>query len=145
MRIRKDKTSWHARGVVKRDWKQDKSVDGPVRPVAKKKDTKTWCRGKEGRRHEFEWQPTKWRYRQARDMVCKRCQIRPVTSENWDDWKKDPNELYYADRPYWKVHNEWQQAQREAARKEHGTCKCGYWLHGAERCAKCGGVSKYDF
>jgi hypothetical protein len=49
------KTSWHARGVVKRDARATHA--GPeesVKATTKPKDTKRWCLGKVGREHGFE-------------------------------------------------------------------------------------------
>lgn len=53
-RIKRDPDDWHAGGVNKRDFQH--AHDEPEVPKhypakRRKKDTKTWCRGKEGREH----------------------------------------------------------------------------------------------
>ena len=64
-----DDSSWHARGVIRRDAQHTKAPEDEARPVgappAKKKNTKRWCKGKEGREHVIEWVPyeTVYHYR----------------------------------------------------------------------------------
>lgn len=49
---RDDPGSWRSRDVQHRDQKH--SHDGPeVLPERRKKDTKRWCKGKEGREHDY--------------------------------------------------------------------------------------------
>lgn len=106
-RIKKDKDSWHASGIVVRDKKHDKSFDGHEgrRPnKKKKKNTKKWCKGIEGRKHILVWEVSKWergfchrfnkpvRYKQA---VCNIChKVIKGWVGNQKLWKQDPNELY---------------------------------------------------
>lgn len=58
MRIRKNATGWHARGVVRRDARHDASTSEVPRGLRGKKDRKKWCGGHEGREHELK--PIPW-------------------------------------------------------------------------------------
>jgi hypothetical protein len=76
-RIKKDKTSWHAGGVIHRDNRHDHSVDGST-GSAKKKNTRKWCKGIPGRHHMPIWQESKYgRLRRLHDLVmevaCETC------------------------------------------------------------------------
>lgn len=55
-KVSHDKESWHASGVIARDKRATKSPQDE-RPVgrARKKDTRRWCKGKEGREHAIVW------------------------------------------------------------------------------------------
>lgn len=59
-KISKDKGSYRASGILHRDNRHDKSVDGSTGPARKKKNTKKWCKGVEGRAHTLEWKESKW-------------------------------------------------------------------------------------
>ncbi len=53
MRVRRDATTWHARGVLRRDARHEHA--GPeVSSGATPKNTRTWCRGKVGRNHALQ-------------------------------------------------------------------------------------------
>ena len=76
-RIKKDKTSWHAGGVIHRDNRHDKSVDGTV-GFSKKKNTKKWCKGIVGRVHQLIWQESKYTRKISRnqpvmEVACENC------------------------------------------------------------------------
>lgn len=76
-RVSKDKDSWAAGGVLRRDFRQDKSVDG-VSGAGRKKNTKKWCKGKEGRPHVPVWTEAKGNYSWAKEhpimeVSCERC------------------------------------------------------------------------
>lgn len=82
MRVKKDSGSWHASGVINRDKRHDKSFDGATGKPKKKKDTKRWCKGKEGRVHELEWREMKWsastrsvlkKRSYTMEIVCTKC------------------------------------------------------------------------
>ena len=62
MRISKDKDSWKASGVIRRDFRR--SHDGPevIRSRNKRKNLKRWCRGKEGKEHDFVVVPKRYEY-----------------------------------------------------------------------------------
>ena len=76
-RVKKDKTSWNAGGVIHRDNRHDHSVDGAT-GSAKKKNTRKWCKGILGRHHVPIWSVSKhgrWRNPQApvMEVVCENC------------------------------------------------------------------------
>ena len=53
MRVSQDSDSWKAGGIVRRDFRSGK-VDYPERELrgkSKRKNTKRWCKGREGREH----------------------------------------------------------------------------------------------
>ena len=56
MRLRKDKSSWHASGVIARDARATKTPEPSPTPHKSRKDTKRWCKGIVGREHKAEWQ-----------------------------------------------------------------------------------------
>ena len=78
MRIKKDKTNRHASSIITRDKRHDKSFDGLSTPAKKKKkNTKKWCKGIEGRNHKliykecrtFSWRPNDpWM-----EIACENC------------------------------------------------------------------------
>ena len=92
MRIKKDKSNYRASGIIHRDNRHDKSVDGSTGPVAKK-NTKKWCRGNEGHFHKLEWKESKQtrtirgRYPNVgikMDIVCSQCY--KVLKRDKDAW-----------------------------------------------------------
>ena len=101
MRIKKDKTNYRASGIIHRDNRHDKSVDGSSRPAAKKKNTKKWCKGREGRCHTLEWKESKFSvgFRQRfpnvgvrMEIVCSRC-------HKILEWDREPWPLKWVDSP----------------------------------------------
>lgn len=63
MRLSQDDSSWRASGIKRRDFRHDHDAPNPERhgKVKKyKKDTKTWCRGKEGREHVMVALDVRW-------------------------------------------------------------------------------------
>jgi hypothetical protein len=55
MRLKEDKSSWKAGGIIAKDVRNTKD-EPKQRPHHKKKNTKDWCRGREGKPHE----PSAW-------------------------------------------------------------------------------------
>lgn len=55
--------------------------------VARKKNTKRWCRGVVGRPHKPEWQKAQWAWLRSRELVCTVCSKRLDWSRNWEDWR----------------------------------------------------------
>ncbi len=53
MRIKEDSNSWRAGGILKRDFKHDHSE--PIARFHSNKNTRKWCRGKVGVKHEVIW------------------------------------------------------------------------------------------
>lgn len=53
MRLKEDKSSWNSSGIIKRDFKHDSSQSTRVR-FHSKKDTRVWCKGRAGKKHNFE-------------------------------------------------------------------------------------------
>lgn len=51
VRIKEDDSSWHASGIIRRDFRQDKS--GPEVIGAKKRTNKNWCKKQKGRKHTW--------------------------------------------------------------------------------------------
>lgn len=53
-KLSRDDGSWKAHGLAKRyeDWENDPKHPAP-KPKNKKKNTKRWCRGKEGQEHDW--------------------------------------------------------------------------------------------
>ena len=91
-RIKKDKSSYNAGGVLHRDNRHDKSFDGPT-GQSKKKNTKKWCKGKVGRARILEWKESKWsvsfRSRHPNSgarmaIVCTWCE--KILEYDWDTW-----------------------------------------------------------
>jgi len=119
MRIKKDKTTWRASGIIKRDSAQDKSFDGVEgqNPNRKKRfSKKKWCKGKEGKKHDLAWTEESklgvymkfvrqtWGKQvnfvnvESKDVICKNCgKILEFLIRNRKLWKLDPNELYNKD------------------------------------------------
>jgi hypothetical protein len=101
VRIKKDKQSWAAGGIIKRDANQDKSFDGST-GTPKKKNKKKWCKGQVGKKHDLEWRPSRFheqrwpdRVNNTKEAVCKRCsKILRGWVTDWELWKQDPNDLY---------------------------------------------------
>jgi hypothetical protein len=54
MRLSKDKTSWKAGGILRRDFRHTRSSPEIEKPRSSK-DTKRWCRGKVGALHVKKW------------------------------------------------------------------------------------------
>lgn len=52
-RVSRDDDSWKASGVKRRDERQDSSTP-EVSRKGKKKNTRRWCKGVEGRKHDYE-------------------------------------------------------------------------------------------
>jgi len=79
VRIKKDKTSWRASSIITRDKRHDKSFDGSSGPIKKKKkNTKKWCKGIEGRQHNLvyrEWIKAKsWKRGDSlMEVACENC------------------------------------------------------------------------
>jgi hypothetical protein len=77
-KISHDDSSWHASGVIKRDAQHTKDPEEdarmPGKKPARKKDTKRWCKGKEGRDHEIVWVAweTVYHYRSWTKIVTNR-------------------------------------------------------------------------
>lgn len=126
MRIKKDKTSWHAGGVIARDARHEKSPDNTAKHLSKK-NTKRWCKGKVGREHQGEWV----RYYELkhdggrmgkcnwRIFVCKRCQKHLNRSYPWG-FVRNPK------GPGWLM------VDPEAEPTEKATCKCGRQAEGVK-------------
>lgn len=56
MKISHDKTSWHASGIMRRDERNTAGDEDELSAgKAKKKNTRRWCKGKEGREHQIVW------------------------------------------------------------------------------------------
>lgn len=53
-RVSRDDDSWKASGVKRRDERQDSSTPEVSRRKGKKKNTRRWCKGVEGRKHDYE-------------------------------------------------------------------------------------------
>lgn len=94
MRVKTDKTSWKAGGVIARDIRAAK--DELVQKAStKRKDTKRWCRGKVGKDHvASEWLPVylldkePWAY-VKRCLVCnKKLNIKYRCLFNTNEWEK---------------------------------------------------------
>lgn len=106
MRIKKNKGSYSASGIIKRDSNQDKSYNGSPTSSSKqrKKNKKKWCKGKVGKKHDLEWRLSRFHQQRygvpgyvnsVREAVCKNCEKALVSwVTNWELWKLDPNELY---------------------------------------------------
>ena len=103
MRLKEDSNSWRASGIKRKDFRNDKSFDG-VTGRRKKKNTKKWCKGKVGKKHDLEWRWSKWdinfsqrigKQPSVKEAFCRNCEkIVEAYNKNWHDWRKDPNELY---------------------------------------------------
>ena len=52
MRLKECSTNYHASSLRRRNARQDKPADSPVRPSRGKKDRRRWCRGHVGREHK---------------------------------------------------------------------------------------------
>lgn len=74
-RLSRDDSSWKAHGLAKKyeDWEHDHKQGSKGKN--KKKNTKRWCRGKEGQEHD--WKPFEKHQRIAIHR-CSRC-----GKENW--------------------------------------------------------------
>lgn len=92
-RIKKDSDSWKAGGILRRDFKQDKSFDGPISGPKRKKNKRKWCRGQEGREHILTWKESKHSMNMRQrfgvmhatmEIVCERCGR--VVDTDWDNW-----------------------------------------------------------
>lgn len=75
-------SDWKEGALKRRDARHTKVSDEPTKSVkvAKKKDTKKWCRGKEGVEHKLECVPysatkktTQKFYESWRLLICKTC------------------------------------------------------------------------
>lgn len=58
MRLSKDKTSWKAGGIIRRDFRNVKGEPEIEKPQNQRK-TKKWCKGKPGVLHIKKWVKTK--------------------------------------------------------------------------------------
>jgi hypothetical protein len=54
-RIKKDPDGWHADGVINRDTRHDYGTPDAPKHKPKAKNTRKWCKGKEGREHKPVW------------------------------------------------------------------------------------------
>ncbi len=54
-RIRKDKTSWKASSVIKRDFQHSHNGPNEMPPPRRKKNKRKWCKGKKGVKHDYQW------------------------------------------------------------------------------------------
>ena len=80
MRLKKDKNSWSAGGVIHKNNRHDKSTQ-EIGKRKSKKDTRRWCRGKEGVRHDLVWRDAKklqaysdiTRTRNSMELACTIC------------------------------------------------------------------------
>ena len=89
MRLKEDKSSWRASGLVVRDARADKTPERP-RPRAAKKDTKHWCKGKVGREHRGEWRWAKpYRFLRSWEKACAECDKRLRWTTDWDEVRRD--------------------------------------------------------
>ena len=77
-KVSRDRTSWKAGGVLRRDAQH--THDGPDRKApGKRKDTRRWCGGKPGREHRPECMAMPWslapdgKHPEARQLVCVTC------------------------------------------------------------------------
>lgn len=78
-RVNRDNSSWRAHGLSKRyeDWEADAI---PLGTPKKKKNKKKWCKGKEGREHD--WQDYHKQYGTRSVWVIKKC-----SACHKEDWK----------------------------------------------------------
>lgn len=56
VRLKEDSNSWKASGIKRKDARHRKDHAEIEKPKAKRKDTKRWCLGKEGREHSLKWE-----------------------------------------------------------------------------------------
>lgn len=82
LRIFMSKFSWRVGGILRRDFRNDKS--GPeIGAPRSSKDTKKWCLGKVGRDHERYWvKRKKYEILILWDFKCKNC---GKVFETWHD------------------------------------------------------------
>lgn len=89
MRLKEDKSSWHASGLLVRDARADKTPDRS-RPQPAKKDTKQWCKGRVGRVHQVVWRRAKkYRFLTSWEKACLVCGKRLHWTMNWDEVKRN--------------------------------------------------------
>lgn len=84
MRLKEDSYSWKSGGVKR---KMERQARDPVveRPFPKKKDTKRWCRGKEGVEHEIVEREKTAGYHgiDVKERACKNCD---KVFQVWSGW-----------------------------------------------------------
>ena len=55
-------------------YKRKKKVEEEVeKPVAGKKNTRKWCKGKVGREHKLEWEKSSWGFSSTYVHICTVC------------------------------------------------------------------------
>jgi len=79
-RIKKDKTSWHASSVIRRDFRSSKEPPEVTGSARQKKNRSKWCKGKVGIEHNyvdvpFEQQKYK-NISRCKEIWCEKCHRR---------------------------------------------------------------------
>lgn len=100
MRLSKDKSSWRAGGIIRRDARNAKDMV-EVAKTRNSKDTKRWCRGKKGVNHKLAW--ARGRLYGSTQWWDQRCELCHKKFDYWvrSSWNKRPKpkeitELEYA-------------------------------------------------
>ena len=71
-RISYDDTSWKAGGIIRRDFRHT-AVDDQPRKWPAKKDTRKWCKGHVGRKHDFKPRQQQFGRWIFHSEVCQNC------------------------------------------------------------------------
>jgi hypothetical protein len=94
MRLKEDKSSWAANGIIKRDFRNDPSQLNTGMRRKSKKDTKRWCKGHVGVEHVWEnITPPNDRLAWRKMDICKNCGRQSYTNVKYycrthDTWDK---------------------------------------------------------
>jgi len=83
MRLKKNSSNYHASSLKVKDARNDKSFDGATGGAKKKKNTKKWCLGIEGRHHVPIWTEAV-KLRGCSGILRTRPPIMQVSCENCD-------------------------------------------------------------
>lgn len=107
---------WKERANKRRDERHTKTDDSTSKPKSAKKDTKKWCKGKEGREHQLKVVPHLLPFRKPqdsgwKDLVCTVCG--KVIDRYWPMFMKTTEGLPVAPerniKPAWIIEYECQQ------------------------------------
>lgn len=103
--------SWDDYSYRERDDRQIPAEDKPVGGPRRKKDTKRWCKGKEGRAHQTEIRMSHWGYRTP-------CGPAPEWARGRSHW------FYGGDGTWWCMHQEVCTICGKVIRRKIGADEC---------------------
>lgn len=78
MKLSKDDKSWAAGGIKRRDAQHTKAPNEVPKHLGKKKSTRKWCKGREGKKHDCSWVLDEKRFTRYKGLrwwyyTCKNC------------------------------------------------------------------------